>query len=348
MSVSKYLLWHEQEWRRLWEAPAGPPHAILLAGVTGVGKSLFAAAMAQRLLCGSPRQPADNACGVCTSCRLLAAGNHPDFRHVVPEAEAAEADAEAGDAAEKKKLSAQILIAQIRALEDFVYVGGHLSSRRVILLEPAEAMNFAAENALLKILEEPPAGVCFVLVSDRWRKLLPTIRSRCRTIMFGRPAVAQAKRWLQEEDGEKALPLLALTGGTPIRALEEYRKGRMAAFNDVAASTLDQEGDFLALASRWEAHLKKEGGLKMEEIVATIQKALFDLANFKITGRLRFLSGRETEAEAVAGRADTANILAYYNELLRARALASHPLNARLFLDDIAARYLRAIAPARP
>jgi len=347
VSVNKYLSWHASEWRRLWDTPAGPPHAILLAGPGGVGKSLFAAAMAQRILCEAPRNVADPACGECTSCRLYSSGNHPDFRHVIPEAEAEEAGSEASDAADKKKLSSQILIGQIRALEDFVYIGGHRSNRRVILIEPAEAMNISAENALLKMLEEPTLGICFLLVSNRWRKLLPTIRSRCRTLMFGRPDMPEAKQWLADQGGEKALPLLPLTGGAPIAALEEFEKGRMEAFNEVASSLLDETGDFLALAGRWESQVKKDGGLKMEELVAIIQKGLFDLAFLKTTGRLRFFAGRERQAEAVAQHADTANILSYYNELLRARALSSHPLNPRLFLDDIAARYLRAIAPAR-
>lgn len=346
MSVNKYLSWHEREWCRLWEAPSGLPHALLLAGPSGVGKSRFAMALVQRLLCSAPREAGDCACGECPSCRLFAAGNHPDFRYVLPEAEAVEAESEGSDT-DKKKASSQILIGQIRALEDFVYVGGHLSSRRAILIEPAEAMNVSAENALLKILEEPPAGVCFVLVSDRWRKLLPTIRSRCRSVMFGRPGTDLARRWLAEQGEDKALPLLSMNGGAPIRALEEFEKGRMKAFEDVADSLFDNRGDFLDLAGRWESHLKKDGGFKMEDIVGMVQKALFDLACLAATGRLRFFAGRERQVQAIAGKADRASILGYYGELLKARALASHPLNPRLFLDDIAARYLRAIAPAR-
>lgn len=345
MAVNEYLPWHETEWSRLWSTAGGPPHAILLTGTSGIGKSRFAAAMAQRLLCESERSPVDAACGTCEACRLFASGNHPDIRHVIPEADAETDGAEAGEG-DKKKASSQILISQIRALEDFVYIGGHRSSRRVIVIEPAEAMNLAAENSLLKMLEEPPAGVCFILVSDRWRKLLPTIRSRCRTIALGRPDAEQAKQWLVAQGASKALPLLSLTGGTPIRALEEFERGRMTAFDDVTSSLLDARADFLGLAARWEGLVKKDGGLRMEELVATIQKCLFDLASFKLSGRLRFLVGREAQAAAIAKAADTEAMIGYYQELMRVRALANHPLNPRLFLDDIAARYLRAVAPA--
>lgn len=347
MSVNKYLPWHEAEWLRLFGGSGEMPHALLLGGVAGVGKSRFAAALAQRLLCEGKRQAADCACGGCDSCRLFASGNHPDIRYVIPEADVELEDGEARETTEKKKASSQILIGQIRGLESFVYIGGHRGSRRVIVIEPAEAMNASAENSLLKMLEEPPAGVCFILVSDRWRKLLPTIRSRCRTLAFGRPAEALARQWLTEQGADKALPLLPLTGGAPIRALEEYEKGRMGAFDDVTSSLLDDAGDFLALGGRWEVHVKKDGGLKMEELVATVQKCLFDLASLKLGGSLRFLAGRERQAEPIARQADPGAIIGYYHELMRARALANHPLNPRLFLDDIAARYLRAIAPAR-
>jgi DNA polymerase-3 subunit delta' len=303
--------------------------------------------MAQRLLCESPRNPDQPGCGECTSCRLFVTGNHPDFRHVIPEAESDDSESESVGS-EKKKLSSQILIRQIRALEEFVYVGGHRGGRRVIVIEPAEAMNASAENSLLKILEEPPVLVCFILISNKFRRLLPTIRSRCRTISFQRPSGPAAKEWLIEKGGQQALDLLALTGGTPILALKELERGRQPAFNDVVAGLLDHSADFLTLAGRMESHVKTDNGLKMDELIATIQKVLYDLLSFKTCGQLRFLAGRERQVDLVARHADTASMLAYYAELIKVRALASHPLNPRLFLDDIAARYLRATAPASP
>ncbi|MDK9725265.1 MAG: DNA polymerase III subunit delta' [Sterolibacteriaceae bacterium MAG5] len=321
---------------------------MLLVGVKGVGKSLFAMAMAQRLLCEHPASRLADACGDCPSCRLFQSGNHPDFRHVIPEADIEEGEADASSDSSDKKKSNQILIAQIRALEDFVYIGGHRSNRRVILIEPAEAMNVPAANSLLKILEEPPSGVYFILVSNRQRSLLPTIKSRCRTLSFGRPDPADAEAWLtRQEGGKKALSLLGLMAGAPIVALEEYERGRIEAFEGVALSLFDNSADFMALAGRWESMVKKDGGLRMEELIATIQKWIFDLANFKTTGRLRYFSGRERQAEGLVAKTNIDAILKYYNELLRIRGLAGHPLNPKLFLEDVAARYLRAIAPSQ-
>lgn len=117
-SEYKYLNWQESAWGRLWSPSEGLPHALLLTGPQGIGKGVFGQALVARLLCEAPR--AEAACGACPSCRWLAAGNHPDFRHVMPEADA-EVD-EPTPESDKKK-SRQIVIDQIRGLEDFVFIG---------------------------------------------------------------------------------------------------------------------------------------------------------------------------------------------------------------------------------
>lgn len=337
-----YFTWHEPTWRQLWAAPAGLPHALLLTGPEGIGKSAFALALAARLLCESPRE--NRACGECPSCRWLAAGNHPDFRRIVPEAEA-EKESEAAEG-EKKKASRQIRIDQVRELEDFVFIGAHRAGARVVILEPAEAMNVAAANSLLKILEEPPASVYFVLTSSKWRRLLPTILSRCRHLKLPRPATEAARAWLQAQGDAAAAELLPLVGGAPLLALQE--SGRGSALSGLLATLAEPGADALALAARWEAQLKNEDGLNMEGLVAVVQKWIFDLVQQKLAGRTRFLAGREKLAARMAEKASAQGLIRCYNDLVKIRALASHPLNPRLYLEDLAVRYLRALAIERP
>ncbi len=95
-----------------------------------------------------------SACGECEACRWFAGGNHPDFRHIAPAADADEENE--GREKSKKRASGTIKIDQIRELESFIAVGSHRHGRRVVLLTEADAMNGAAANSLLKILEEPP------------------------------------------------------------------------------------------------------------------------------------------------------------------------------------------------
>lgn len=322
----------------MWAPTAGLPHALLLTGPEGIGKGVFAQALAARLLCES--QTDGGACGACPSCRWFASGNHPDYRYVIPEADAEGESVEA----EKKKASRQIRIDQIRALEDFVYVGGHRNGARVVVIEPTEAMNASAENSLLKILEEPPSSVYFILVSSHWRRLLPTIRSRCRVQKLPRPSPTQAREWLDTQGNPDAVNLLPLLGEAPLQALEESECGRGSILLSVLASLAEPGRDPLALAARWQAQLqlKADGGLPMESFVRTVQSWVVDLALKNAAGRSRFADGR-----LGGGTATTAGLLRCYNELMKFRALASHPLNPQLFLEDIAERYLRAMAGGR-
>ncbi len=338
--------WHAGAWGQLWATTAGLPHALLLTGPEGIGKGEFAKALAARLLCESPA--ADSACGGCSSCRWFASENHPDIRHVIPEADADSEDSSAeGD---RKKASRQILIDQVRALEDFVFIGGHRNGARVIVIEPAEAMNPSAQNALLKILEEPPSSVYFILVSSRWRRLLPTIRSRCRALKLPRPSTTEANTWINSQGDKAAAELLPLLGDAPLLALAVNERGRGSILVSVLATLADPGRDPLALAARWQnqLQLKSEAGLPMENFVQVVQKWMFDLVLFKLASRSRLAGGRKDTVRQLTEKATARGLIRCYNELMKFRALASHPLNPQLFLEDIAERYLRALAVERP
>jgi len=167
--------WQTDDWQRLQQLRAHWPHALLLHGEAGIGKLQFAQHLAQGLLC-EMAAPNGEPCGTCRACLWFSQGNHPDYRAVLPEAlaglaagsaDAADASADKADGDEGKKTrtpSKEIKIEQVRALLDFCGVGSHRGGMRVVVLYPAEALNVAAANALLKTLEEPPSGVVFLMV----------------------------------------------------------------------------------------------------------------------------------------------------------------------------------------
>jgi DNA polymerase-3 subunit delta' len=339
--------WHRQHWQSLFAAADRLPHALLLCGPEGGGKRAFAEALAQRLLCEQPGADGQ-ACGSCESCRWFARGTHPDVRRVEPESEVEEAAAEADEDAEpgrKKKASRQILIDRVRALNDFVMVGTHRHGMRVILIDPAEAMNVHTANALLKLLEEPTMSTLFLLVSHAPRRLLATVRSRCRTVVLGKPEAAEALDWLRSRDAAADAAALALAGGMPLAALQlagaegtSYRRQFEA-----TVGALDG-GDPLQAAAQWEGWLRQKdgaGALRLPVLVAWLQKWVYDLALWKSAGRARFFPGAAAAIERLAGRAQMRELLACYNELSRMRSIAEHPLNPRLFLEDMAIRYAR-------
>ena len=145
------------------------PHALLIHGPRGVGKLALAERIARLLLC-EHADPGKRPCGSCSACRWLAAGNHPDLRRLEPEILTKEPPPELQEEAPREKTrkpSVVIKIEQVRELADFLYVGSHRGRLRVALVHPAEDMNENASNALLKGLEEPPAGAVFLLVSHR-------------------------------------------------------------------------------------------------------------------------------------------------------------------------------------
>jgi DNA polymerase-3 subunit delta' len=344
--------WLDHHWLRLF-AGGELHHATLLAGHPGVGKLVLAEAMAAGLLCESPGpQRQHRPCGTCQSCRWFLAGNHPDYRRISPDQDDDPGDEDASAKANsKKKPSDTIKVDQIRALEDFVYVGSHRRGKRLIVISPAEAMNHAAANSLLKILEEPPATVYFILVSSKWRLLLPTVKSRCRKVLISRPDPLRAQAWLTSEavgvgirDAEK---LLQITGGSPLTAATWAEQGWLDAYqSSIDVLTHPDEGP-LAMAGRWESQLRASPERSLESLVAQIQKWLVDLIQVKLIGKPRFHLAWRENLQILAEPSSLGRLFNCYNELMEIRAVAGHPLNTQLFLEDLATRYLRALKPEK-
>lgn len=340
--------WHKELWCRLTEQFGRLPHAMLLSGPAGSGKKDFAQCLSKRLLCETASGSAE-ACGTCPSCNWFSTGNHPDFRLVEPVGDDPE---EAGNETglEQKKKSEQIRINQIRALDGFLGIGTHRQGARVIVIQPAEAMNQATANALLKMLEEPSHNTLFLLITNNRRRLLPTILSRCQTIFFSKPAPQQAMDWLRESGIPHAEELLLHAGGMPLLAAEESSNWDLlnAFFRD-----LDELEFFgpVAIAGRWETWLKEnkngESAIDKRTLVTWMQKWVFDLVAMKLCGLTFFHIRRVQEVRHAATRASVTALISCYNELLQIKAIAQHPLNPRLYLEDMLTRYARAVLSGR-
>ncbi len=347
--------WMQPAWTRLVELGGRLPHALLFVGPPGLGKRELAEALAARLLCDSPAADG-HACGRCEPCQWRLAGNHPDLRHVVPAADAA-ADgaegegAEAAPAKEGKAKSEQILIEQIRDLQSALSVTGHHSARRVVVLDPAEAMNVFTANALLKLLEEPPEGCVFLLVSSAPRRLLPTIRSRCQQWPFSRPDDVALAQW-KAGAAPSMQALLAIGGGMPLAAERMAQRGADALLDRFVRDVSGlQAADALRIAGQWEAWLKSKealaAGFGLPELTDWMQRWVSDLAALRLGGRVRFFPAQEGLLSALATRCSVAAVSHCYNDFVQLRRVSRHPLNARLFLEDMLLRYARAITGNR-
>ena len=193
------------------------PPSLILSGPSGIGKRLVASATAQALNCTAPLAagavPATDAsgpllevdaCGMCAACARIARGVHPDVMLVEP-----------GD-------SGSIKIDQVREIVDRAAYRPFEGRRRAVIVDEADALMPAAQNALLKTLEEPPSGSVFMLVTARPDMLLATVQSRCPRLRF-RPlgaddVAAVLMRRGRREDEARAVA--ATADGSIARALE--------------------------------------------------------------------------------------------------------------------------------
>ena len=303
--------WNEPLLESIRQRLARLPHALLIHGPRGVGKLALAERIAQILLCEEEKKP----CGSCPGCRWFLAGTHPDFRRIEPEALAkepppSEEPVQEGPA-KRAKPSIEIKVDQIRGLEDFLNVGSHRGKLRVALVHPAEDMNEVSANALLKGLEEPPAGAVFLLVSHRPARLLPTIRSRCVALPVGLPSREVAQRWLESQKVQNAARWLAYAGGAPLRAL-----------------------DYAADAATFERLLKAPGPVSdrddLEPLVDALQKISLDraLSAFGLPPKYGASSVKAKDGLAW---------LTYARRLGEERLLCRHPLSPVLFSGDLLA-----------
>lgn len=327
--------WIEGQLAELAEMRVRLPHALLLHGPEGVGQFELGMAFAQFLLCEKPA-PIGRACGRCSACVWFEQGNHPDFRLLRPESMAGDDDSEA--AAESKKKSDQIKIDQVRDLQRFLAVGAHRAGLRVIVLHPADAMNISTQNAVLKSLEEPPPYTLFLLVTSFPHRLLPTIRSRCQSISVPVPNRDLAVQWLEGQRIENPQSVLALAGGAPLSAM------RLSEFEPVRQRLIEQLRD-----PRFDPVAAAEHCLGAEpgEAVAWLQRWVYDLLCLKLTGRVRYHVADEQGVRATAARCDPARAATLLRKLAKARSLAQHPLNPRLFFEDLLIQYGALIADGR-
>ncbi|MGN0985459.1 MAG: hypothetical protein ACI4OU_03110 [Candidatus Enterenecus sp.] len=163
-------------------------HAYLITGGSGESRHEFARRLAAAYLCEGERPP----CGQCRHCRKLRANAHPDLSLLSP--------------AEGKR---EITVEQARALRADAYIRPNEARRKVYLIDPADSMNAAAQNALLKVLEEGPEYAAFLLLAGEPGKLLDTVRSRCEQLALPPEEAAPDPEQLEKAE---ALARLLLTG----------------------------------------------------------------------------------------------------------------------------------------
>jgi len=341
--------WHQQQWREILQRKTALPHALLFRGREGIGKLDFVRKLAQSLACVTPA--ADGAaCGACRSCRWFAAGNHPDYREILPAVmRSAESQAEALDDAEseqpstgKRKPSQEIRVEEVRDLQDFINLTAHQHGVKTIVFYPAERLNANAANALLKNLEEPPPSTRFMLVAHRPSHLPATVISRCQQVVLPTPPAAAAEQWLRGQGIAEPALSLAQTGNAPLAALTlddgEFWTQRKTLLGNLAASNIDP----LALA-------EQVRDFPVARLLGWMQRWSYDLLSTKSGGQVRYNPDFEKVLTQISLHLRVADIARYHRALVRQQRSVNHPLNARLLIEQLLLSYasiLRGESPA--
>lgn len=336
MSVAPYP-WQAQAWRTVREACKRGAHALLLTGQKGMGKREFALALAHSVLCEAPIDRDGRACGRCTSCHWLRAGTHPDHVLVEPPSTGDKDTSEGQVGAARER---QIGIDQIRQLTETLAFTTHRGRGKVVVVHPAEQLNASAANALLKNLEEPPAGTLFILVTNRRALVIPTVRSRCQCVSLRSGEQQAMRQWLRSTGIEDADLCLALSGQSPLEAAaiaaDDHWRQRELFLNQLCASATDAVG----MAERFR-------DLPPSLVLSWLQKWTFDLMYQRVCGRGRYHVDCELAMSAAALGVSQLALAKLHGRLVAAQRVVNHPLNARLLLEQLLIDYFNVCAPER-
>ena len=318
--------WTAGAWQQLIARRESLPQALLIHGPRGIGKLELARRFAQLILCETAG--ATSPCEKCDGCRWFLAGQHPDFRQIEPESMSAsiELPEDAPAPSKAAKPSQEIKVDQVRELADFLNIGSHRGKRRLALFHPAEDMNGNAANSLLKSLEDPASGACFILISNNPRHLIPTIRSRCISLPVGMPDKAAAIAWIEQAQVVNAADWLAFAGGAPLLAMDCAQSDRGEQIGQVVG-LLRQGGREGLLA--WPATDREH----IEILSEVLQKWAYDQAFASFSGKRRFFSPVSDELVPTTQKGQA--WLRFARDAGRYRLAATHPLNPKLFAADL-------------
>jgi DNA polymerase-3 subunit delta' len=323
--------WQKKLWQNLNQGRQKLHHAFLMHGRAGIGKYDFALNFSKALLC--PNTDGNgHACDKCPSCHWFDDESHPDFRLISPEQESS--TDEDAPVAKKTKKKTQISVAQIRELSDFLSLSSHQTSGlRIVLINPAEALNQASANALLKMLEEPAPGVIFILVAHQLQRLLPTILSRCQKVNMPVPDQVQALAWLNIKGVPNPEQQLAYLEGSPIKVLSEQ-----AQFDQ-----LSEIWKHLALGRKMEPQVAASIVIanSVETGVIAVQKWLYDIVTVKLGQQARYHLQYARALQALAEKVNLGRLFDLQKKTNELRKLATHPLNHELQMESLLVEYTK-------
>lgn len=319
--------WQQLQWQQIKQLiTAGRlPHAMLLQGNQGLGKTDFARALASAVLCQQPNAE-HQACGQCPACQLLNAGTHPDMYYLEPTASAT---------SKSKNPVLNLRIDDIRALCDKLNQTSQMSGYRVAILNRAELLTVSAANSLLKTLEEPGQNVLMLLITARPNRLPVTIRSRCQTLRFTEAESSQALAWLQQHQTEnfsieQLKQALKFAHGSPLAALQQLQEAEHYQLLSEAMTAAASGKNSLEYAAQLTKFGKMQTLEGMLSWAADVSKILncgpeADIINEQYRGKL----------QAIAGKVNEQRLFRFYDQLNFSLLHSAIAVNEQLLWENL-------------
>lgn len=303
-------------------------HAWLLTGPRGVGKATLAWRIA-RFLLATPDPDPNDMFGAPVPSSLDVSPDHPVARRIAAGAEPGLKSVHRTENEKTKRLRDQITIDDIRALGSFFQLSSTDGGRRVVIIDAADDMNVNAANALLKMLEEPPLRTTLLLICHQPSRLLPTIRSRCRTLRLGALSFTQMEQAMTQagiDPGPDAAALAELSAGSVGDALRLSLLDGLKMYREVIhlLGTLPNLDRTRALAFA-EAAASRGAEQKLDLLYTLIDMALGRLARTGALGQPPQVEAAPNEAEILRRLApDTVQARAWADTAQQALARARH------------------------
>jgi DNA polymerase III subunit delta' len=303
-------------------------HALLLHGPSGLGQYELALSLAQAWLCEkTDRTPREPGCGTCPSCQQIHSRGHADMVVLMPETlmltlgwPLSEKAQKAIDE-KKRKPSLEIRIDSVREAVQFAELTSGRGQGKVIMVYPAEAMNVAAANALLKTLEEPLGSLRFVLATESAHQLLPTIRSRCQAFAMSQPTATESLGWLSQLFPNSA-PIeretaLQASGIRPLDAAKIINSGSHSFWSSLPKAFQN-------------AHINILSAMNNAQLLDAQYKLCHDLWALKLDAPTRFFEAQDLP------KPPPSRALATWGEQLKSLAQQiDHPFKPELLLEDM-------------
>lgn len=309
--------WQQSIWDTLTQRFPKLGHGLLFYGKKGCGKEAFAQQFLAWVLCQN-RHVSNKPCGECGSCLWLKADTHPNYVHISTDDD-------------NKKQNAKIKIEKIRDLQPFVQQT--VDGWRVIVIEPAEALNIASSNALLKTLEEPGENILIILLADHYLKLPATIRSRLQHFAMDRISEQQASNYLSEhlpESGQTQQNLLMnLSNQMPLQAVELAQSAWLPLRQDFILDwkklVIDKNMP-MQIASKWNKSLNFSDFSQMFEYL------LSDLICVKLGQTIKNI---DISCEELAEQYSLEQLFNIYQDFQKSKQFLAQNVQANLVVDEL-------------